>query len=180
MGWTTALTAVANTPLTAGQWNGSIRDNLLETTPGIATDARTVFVTAGTNKIAARLIKDHIVDNAEETATASYGDLATVGPTVTLETGFSALVWHKCLCASSTNGNARMSYAVSGNTTIAAADNKARESDGGAGSWSPCSSVTNLETALNPGDNTFTAKYGIFVTAGTATFTNRRIVVMGL
>jgi len=179
MAWTTPLSAVANTPLTAGQWNASVRDNMLETTPGVATAKRKIFVTNGTNKIAERDLKDHIVDVEESTTSTSYVDLGTIGPRVTLRTGFSALVWIRCMSSNSGGGTAHMSYAVSGGTTIAAANNKARSADGGSGSWSPASSVTNLETALDSGDeHTFTAKY--LSSSVTSSFSRRRIVVLGL
>ena len=178
MAWTTALTAVANTMLTAGQWNASVRDDLLETTPGVAALSRRIFVTAGTNKIAERDIKDSIINNREDTASTSYTDLASFGPEVSMVTGFSALVWIRCLCNNSAGGSSRMSYAVSGATTVAAANNKARQAEGGAGAWSDACSVTNLESALEPGANIFTAKYD--VTSGTGTFDRRRVVVMGL
>lgn len=177
MGWTTALTAVANTPLTAGQWNASIRDNLMETTPALASVARGIFVTAGTNKIAEREIASDVVANQEETTSTSYTDLDTFGPEVTLVTGPSGLVWIKCNQFNSGGGTAHMSFAVSGETTTAAANNKARSSDGGAGTLTDSATVTALEV-LNPGINTFTAKY--LSSSVTSTFKYRHIIVMGL
>lgn len=177
MGWTVPLSAVANTGLTAGQWNASVRDNLLETTPGKATSQRRIFVTDGDNKIAERQILDHIIDTDEETTSLSYADLYTLGPTVTMQTGFGALVWTTCWCDNSSTTNSRQSYAVSGDTTTAAADNVANEADGGSGANSIRSSVCSL-TITNPGINTIACKYK--VTGGTGTFGKRRILVMGL
>jgi len=177
MGWTAPLTAVTNTMLSAGQWNASVRDNLEETTPAVATVGRRIFVTDGDNKIAERDVKDHIVDAKEETTSTSYVDLDTLGPTVTLQTGQQALIWLTSHCNNSSTTNSVHSYAVSGETTTAADDNKGRETDGGLGGYNDRCTVTNLE-ATNPGINTFTSKYK--VTGGTGAFKFRRIVVMGL
>ena len=177
MGWTAPLTAVTNTMLSAGQWNASVRDNLEETTPAVATVGRRIFVTDGDNKIAERDIKDHIVDAKEETTSTSYTDLDTLGPIITIETGQAALVWICSHMSNTGSTNSLHSYAVSGETTIATDDNKARDVDGGDGGFGDRCTVTNLD-ATNPGTNIFTSKYK--VTGGTGTFQKRRLIVMGL
>ena len=176
MAWTTPLSVVANTVLTAGQWNAGVRDNLLETCPAKATDTSKIFVTDGAGKIAARDIVDHIIDDQETTASTVYIDLTPPGPFVTLTTGNLALVWLNGQVGNTATTNTLMTYDVTGATTTAADTNKALECDGGAGVANRLC-VTNLES-VNPGVNTFTTKYK--VTGGTGTFYKRRLVVMGL
>lgn len=117
-----------------------------------------------------------VVDTAQTTASTSYTDLATAGPAVTVTIGSTgkALV---TFSADMSNTNAaaenRMSYAVSGATTTAAADaislNFVSPSAGTGGN----SGMTVLLTGLNAGSTTFTAKYR--VNAGTGTFQRRRL-----
>ena len=176
MAWTVPLTAVANTVLSAGQWNASVRDNLLETTPGKATTRGRIFVTSGTNKIAARAVEQHIVSNIETTTSLTYVDLDTLGPTVTLETGPQAIVWLTGSLQNSSTFQTFASYEISG---AAAGDQEAMLVDGGAAANSPRCSVTNLQTIADPGINSFTMKYRVG-TASTGLAWRRRILVMGL
>jgi hypothetical protein len=80
------------------------------------------------------------------------------------------------LFGSTGNSAAFMSVAVSGATTVAASDaNSLRV----AGNDAVRASATALITGLTPGSNTFTAKYKQ-VGSGTATFSDRNIVVIPL
>ena len=63
MAWTTPLTAVSNTALTAAQWNASVRDNLLMTAPALATTTGRHFVSTGANTIAERAISSNSVSS---------------------------------------------------------------------------------------------------------------------
>lgn len=56
MAWTTPLTAVSGSILTAAQWNASVRDNLNETAPAKATTADRMFVTTGPNALQQNVI----------------------------------------------------------------------------------------------------------------------------
>lgn len=108
----------------------------------------------------------------ETTGSTSFTDLATVGPTVSIETGDAAEVTIYTQCSVNTPTQfVVMGFAVSGATTIAAADNRAiGKSDtgnvfkGGA---------TFLVEGLTPGVNVFRAKYR--VTGGTGSYNDRRI-----
>jgi len=176
MAWSTPLTAVANTMLTAGQWNASVRDNLKESEAAVASRSSRILVTDGANRLAERDILDHIIDDQETTTATSYGDLTPVGPVVTITTGTLALTWLNGQVQNTASTNTFMSVALSGATTVAASDAWALECDGGAGQANRLC-VHRLQSC-NPGVNVFTTKYR--VSGGTGTFYKRRLIVMGL
>lgn len=179
MAWTTPLTATSNTALTAAQWNASVRDNLLQTAPALATTAGGMFATTGANAIAQRIPSSSQVSGSDVTAFTSYVDLnGGANPVVTVTCGVAALVSVGALAANSTSGaNTFCSYAVSGANTIAGTD---ATSLGGVSSAAGATAVTGsrvrLETGLAAGSNTFTEKYR--VSTGTGTFSNRHIAVV--
>lgn len=177
MAWSTPLTAVSNTSLTAAQWNASVRDNLLETAPAKATLADRIFVTTGANQLAQREVPYAAVGAIQSTANASFTNLATVGPSVTLTTGFSVIVILSCYSFNNTVGaNAQMGVAVSGATTIAAtSDESVTHESGAAGDLEQMSYVFGLG-GLNPGVNTFTCQY-LAGGGGTASFGRRRLII---
>jgi hypothetical protein len=96
----------------------------------------------------------------ETTASSSYTDLATFGPSVTLVTGTTAEIWFSALTyRNSTGTTSYMTIAVSGATTIAAADvNASAYAYALANAYAPLSRCI-IMTGLTPGSNTFTAKY---------------------
>lgn len=96
MAWTAPMTAVTNDVWTSAQFNANVRDNLLETMPGKATTAGALFTATGANAIAQRSAAAAVVNTSQTRANAAYGDLTTVGPSVTVTTGTSALVWIQC------------------------------------------------------------------------------------
>lgn len=185
MAWTTPLTAVANATLTAAQWNASVRDNLLTTSPALASAAGSLFVATGTNAIAQRTpTATHIAASCTSTTTATYGapTTGTAGPVVSgVTTGTNAIVAVGALMQGTAGAN--MSYAVSGASTIAAVD-----------AWSiqvrPPAAAQNFRyssvylhsaatTPLTAGSNTFTAQYTT-PTGGTGTFAERHLLVIPL
>jgi hypothetical protein len=113
---------------------------------------------------------------AELTSSATYVDLATVGPSVTLNTGSTVLV-HIAGMLLNTLGNnlSFIGIAVSGATTIAANDTQAIQYQSYANSAFGQHGMTFTITGLTPGSNTFTLKYR--ASGGTSTFTNRRLTV---
>jgi hypothetical protein len=182
MAWTTPLTAVANTPLTAAQWNASVRDNLLMTAPALATTAGQLWVSTGANAGAMRTPTiSNIATNESFTPSAAvFGDLATVGPIVgPLTTGTKAIVMYGAYLANATGlGSGIMSYAVSGSTTIAATTSNAiRFASSNAGEVNRAFGL-DMPT-LTAGSNTFTAKY-TSGTGGTVTALNRTLIVFPL
>jgi len=106
-------------------------------------------------------------------------DLATVGPAVTVTTGTKAMVTVGAGASNNTLGLAsRVAAAVSGATTIAAADGDSYLEESGnvddqhQGTW------TYITTALNAGSNTFTVKYRTSAGGGTSTFSRRLVTVV--
>jgi hypothetical protein len=113
---------------------------------------------------------------SQATSSTSFVDLSTVGPSVTLTTGTSAIVSVGAASSPAAQGpSAVMSFAVSGATTIAASNDFA--SYGSDPYVESVSMITKL-TTLTAGSNTFTAKYR--ATSGTATFFNRSITVWAI
>lgn len=117
--------------------------------------------------------------NTQTSSSTSYVDLATVGPSVTLETGDAAEVTIVATIGNSAGAHCYMSFAVSGATTLAASD--LRAFFGPVGNIVTLASrftATYMVTGLTAGDNTFTAKYR--VGTGTGTWENRTIFVRPL
>lgn len=173
MAWTTPMTAVANAVFTAAEYNLYVRDNLLETEPAKATTTGSLFVGTEAHTITERRPDIAVVATSQQTTSATYTNLATSGPAVTVTTGERAIVMHQCLLTNSSTNSSYMSHAVTGATTAPAED-----------SWSTRRQGTDdilaasLYTWLNltPGSNTFTAKYRVAGTTGT--FADRRLVVI--
>jgi len=121
------------------------------------------------------------VTTQQTTTSTSYTDLTTSGPAVTVTTGTKALV---IVTAQSRNNLGaefcRISYAVSGATTIAADDSFAinwQQPQDGTFAQQIRTSVASV-VSLTAGSNTFTLKYK--VSNGTGTFLNRAIFVINL
>lgn len=180
MAWTSPKTWTASTMLTAAELNEQLRDNLAETMPAKATTASAWFCVDQENSIAERVIKSSRVLTTELRSSTSYGDLSTVGPSVTCETGPAALVMFSSRIDNDTaNAQGLVSYKVSGATTSAAADSRAIITDG-LGAGSPLQlGMWDLITTLTPGENTFTLQYRAGG-AGTAQFFRRYITVLPL
>lgn len=170
------MTAVSNTALTAAQWNIHVRDNLNETAPAKATVAGRIFVTTGANSIAERAISEIVVPTSENTGSTTFTDLTTVGPTLSIVTGPSAIVWVSCGMSNSTTNGGAMSFAVTGASTIAATDTQSYGYQGAASAGGRAAWVGTVP--LTPGTNTFTAKYR--VNGGTGFFDTRRLGVIAL
>lgn len=116
---------------------------------------------------------------SETTASTTYTDLATAGPSVTLSTGTTALVHLSGLItAGATSAVSLMSVAVSGATTIAAVDTRAVFTSSSSGSFQIAAGRTVVIGGLTAGTNTFTIKYR--VTASTGTFEARELFVQGI
>lgn len=175
MAWSAPMTAVASSVFTAAQFNTFLRDNLNETAPAKATTAGSHFAVSGLNEIVERIAVSASVLTSETTTGTTFTDLATPGPAVTVETGPCALVIVHGSMENTGTGSSRMAYDISGDTTIAAADNRGVGVFGVAGAGAIHSGVA-WHAELTPGTNTFTAKYR--VSAGTGTFLSRRIVVV--
>lgn len=175
MAWTTPATFVDSNVLTAAELNTFLRDNMLETMAAKATAPLRHFVTSGPNSIVEREIGRAFVAAKEMTASTSFTDLGTVGPSVTVTTGLVALtlftITTSCTIA---NVASHATVAISGATTVPASDNTA---------IMVRNRVANNETRLSmaemvglvPGSNTFTVQYKMG--AGEGTFADRELTV---
>jgi hypothetical protein len=116
------------------------------------------------------------VVTTESTSSTAFTDLATPGPSVSIMTGTKALVIFDCI-ASVTDApeQAFMSVAVSGATAIPASVLYSIQCPA-AQSFTLGYGV--LFTTLNPGLNTFTAKYACNG-FNSATFARRRLSALG-
>lgn len=120
------------------------------------------------------------VSTAEGTTSTTYTDLATTTDTVTVDIGNSgmALVFpHTQFSSSSTTATQWCGYDISGATTKAADDDRAIMQTANTSMVQQFGGCF-LETGLTPGSTTFKMKYR--GSAGTSTFTYRRIAVIPL
>ena len=119
------------------------------------------------------------IDTSQTTASATYVDLATVGPVVTEVTGTSVLVIVNFRFTVASTTPSFVSVAVSGATTRAAADADACPAVCQVSSAGPvpCSAMILL-TGLTAGTNTFTMRYR--AGAGTPAFSFRSLAVLRL
>lgn len=177
MAWTTPITAVANATFTAAQFNASVRDNLLQTAPALATTAGRFFATTAANAIAERIPSASTVTATETTTATSYSALTTAGPAVTVTTGPTVLVSFGCSVSNDTAGaNVFTSYALSGANTAASNDNWSMGNAASATARPMVASRVKMETGITAGSNTFTMQYR--VSGGTGTFSGRHIAVI--
>jgi len=151
MAWTTPMTFTVGQILTAAQLNANLSANL--------------------NYL--RSNATNVVGTSESTASATFVDLATVGPSVTATTDVQAMVIVSAYMTNSGVNYSTMGFAVSGASTIAATDSYAVSLIGTNGGRV---GVPFFVTGLTAGSNTFKAVYRSG--AGTATFQDRRITVM--
>lgn len=119
-----------------------------------------------------------VIATSQTTTGTAYGDLATVGPAVTVtigSTGKAKVSLHSAIANATSSLASYYGFAVSGATVQAASDALAI----GFTSPSPGAGIrcgtTILLTGLNPGSTTFTAKYRMDPGVGPATFVDRRL-----
>lgn len=171
------MTAVASSVFTAAQFNTFVRDNLSETAPAKATTPGSHFVTSDTNQISESTPQAAYISTSEVTTApliGAYGDLATTGPTVTVNVQNAAFVAIYSNQLSSAGIGAWMSYDVSGASSVSATDDRSIQFGSTGGQRA---GAAFIQTGLTPGSTTFTAKYRVS-TSGTATFSVRRIAVI--
>lgn len=177
------MTAIAGQVVAAADFNLYVRDNLNLTEAAKALNVGGFFVATGANAIAERIFTTATVDTSQTTASTSYADLGTVGPQVTVTTGTKAIVIVGARIGDNTNtaGNPsnKMSWAVSGASTVAANDQWACGLIQATGQLRAIyTSRWQLALGLTAGSNTFTAKYA--VSSGTGAFDHRSIHVLPL
>lgn len=120
-----------------------------------------------------------VVATSQTTTSTSYTDLSTAGPAVTLTTGTKAYVILTTYTFNNTsNSVSNMGFAVSGATTIAAADTACLLFRGNIAGGQDIQASAVYEVTLTAGSNTFTSKYK--VSGNTGTFSNRGITVIAV
>jgi hypothetical protein len=169
------MTAVTGSVFTAAQFNLNVRDNLALTAPAAAMTAGAMIITNGFRLLIERTAIVGYLGDFETTATATYGDLATVGPAATVSSGTKCLVSVGGQVANSISGlGSRICPAVSGATTIATTDaNSLGSESGNAGDGYQATFVTQY--TLTGGTNTFTLKYRTTAGGGVSTFGHRLV-----
>lgn len=179
MAWTAPKTWATAEVLTAADMNTYVSDNMEETAPGIATSSGSIICGAGTNQIAQRIPDTVYVSTSQTTTSTSYTDLATAGPAVTVTCGSRAIVMAQAFTSNSTQGNRSfLSVAVSGSSSVAAADDWAAIYESGNANDGSSVSTTYLFEGLTAGSNTFTMKYR--ANGGTGAWSLRRLTVIPL
>jgi hypothetical protein len=130
------------------------------------------------NELHADPLQQEVNTNEASTATG-YGALTTAGPSVTktLVVGQKVLVIVSCWMGTVADGDGYMSFAVTGGTSLAAADANACILDPGAGvnMGAVAVSRTTVFTAGGSGSHTFTAQYK--TNGNSMSFQRRRIVI---
>lgn len=178
MAWAVPITFTTGA-LAAADLNAMLRDNMNETMPAKATIPGSYFVGTGINTIAQRQVAADVVLTSETRTLASYGDLATPGPAVTVTTGTRVIVVVTAQVSNNTlNGVAQASYAISGATTTAASGAYSLDFQNAGSSQHMAASHVSWQQ-VNAGSNTFTMKYQT-QSGGTSTFLRRRILVFPL
>lgn len=122
------------------------------------------------------------VDTSQSTTSATFTDLTTSGPAVTVtigSTGKAMIDIFSSLNNNTTGQGAVMGFAVSGATTVAAGDDYAISYSVAAANSGANLGAPFLLSTLTAGANTFTSKYHC-TASGTATFQYRKIILTPL
>ena len=160
--------------------NTHVRDNLRETAPFLATAGSQLFVSTAANTLTARSFAGNGITTQQTTASTSFTDLASTGPTVTVTTGTNAIVIVNCEMSNATAGQEALAdFAITGASARSASSATAITAVSSAADERYRIGVTQLfTTGVSAGSNTFQMKYR--VTGGTGTFLNRRLVILPL
>lgn len=184
MAWTTPMTAVANTPFTAADYNQQIRDNMRCQAPYVTDTAGDTYVVRSANTIVSTGIEYAEVLTSQTTTSTTYTDLATSGPSITISGGIlgqQAMVWISAEMDNNTLSlQTSCAVEVSGASSYAASDTRCAITRDGLAATNPSQYMgAFLYDPINRGASvTFTMKYR--VGGGTGTFVNRRIMVWPL
>lgn len=122
-----------------------------------------------------------LIATSESTASTSYTDLATVGPSVTVTIGVNGLALLTITVQQSNSAGTAVtytSYVASGANTIAASDNTALVFVSPANNNALQASYTALLTGLTAGSTTFKMQYRCNGSIGS--WLNRRLAVIPL
>lgn len=155
----------------------NIKDNKLTTSNSVVT-ANITNAAVTPDKLSSAGNQASITTGQSMGAT-SYGDMASVGPSVTVTIGANGLAYI-VITAQLSNNNLNSftfaSFVASGANTIAASDLRAALQKAIVANDDGTRTFSYLATGLTPGSTTFTMKYR--VSSGTATIGNRYISVI--
>lgn len=157
--------------------HGTLNDavNAIETKVGITGSAASV--SSVISAINQQIPQSASVATSQTTTSTTYADLGTVGPSVTVTTGTIAIVTITASMSSSASADgAAAAFAISGASTVNAADAMSLSVNLLPVNGAVQHSATYYVTGLTAGANTFKMQYRA-ITAGTATFLNRQIIV---
>lgn len=154
---------------------------MLITPAGLATVAGQMWVSTAANAGAMRTPAFASITAAQNTTSiATYGDLATVGPVVTVTTGVSVIYGFTANISNGTGGGGgQMAIAITGATTIAADDSRMIYVKSFGNGIATRLGQVQFQPGLTAGSNTLTAKYTT-PTGGTATFADRHLFAIPL
>jgi hypothetical protein len=179
MAWTSPMTAVDNQELTAQLYNVHVRDNFMELAPAKATVSGGFFAANGSQRISERYPTVSTVATTESTTSATYVDLATEGPEVTVSTGKEAIIFYSAQTSSATaNVAAIYSFEIVGDLNEDGGHRMLQ--DGRAANETARGYGIYHTTGLEPGTNTFRMKYKSGTGGTSASFTNRELIVFPL
>jgi hypothetical protein len=180
MAWNAPITWTPNQTLTAALLNTQLRDNMLQTMPGLASGPNEYLMCTASGTVATREIACANVTTLETRTSTTFGDLTTAGPSVTLTTGDSAIVIISAQHSINVDyAEIISSHAVSGATTIAASDNYSiTTNETLSNSVHACNVMLWGTGDLTPGTNTFTMKYRVGTAGNIGSFSKREIIVI--
>lgn len=179
--------------LTHADQDGTLKAGAVDVAAVLASDVVTTAKILDANVTTAKIANANVtadklglspqaafVATAETTTSTSYVDLTTITDSVTATIGANgvALVTISANILPASDSFALVSYAVGGATTVAPDDSRAIRIKTTSGVTEAQLSWTNVVTGLTPGSNTFKMRYR--VSAGTGTFSNRRISAVPL
>lgn len=178
MAWSAPMTAVTNTVWTAAQFNQHVRDNLSVTEAAVAQTSGSLIVSTAANALTYRTPQVTFLSRFEDTASTTYGDLATAGPAVTVTSGTKALIMLGGQVTNNTAGlGSRIGVTISGATSSSASDTNSYYAEAGNTSDKFQGTWVYINSSLTAGSNTFTLKYRTTAGGGTSTFGHRLIAV---
>lgn len=183
MAWTSPMTAVANTPMTAALYNANVRDNLRCEAPYLTGSVGDTYVVRRAKTIVSRTVEFATVTTPQTTTSTTYVDLATVGPTITVSEilGQQAMVWISAEVDNDTaDAQSVATLEVSGAAAYAAVITRSCVVRDALAANKPIQYMAcYLFDPISRGKPvTFTMKYR--VGSGTGTFANRRMAVWPL
>lgn len=179
MSWTAPATFTDGNVLSAADMNTFLRDNMLETMPGKATGQLRHYIADGANRIIERQIVKEYIEVADVTSSTSYGDLGTVGPSITLVASQAVLVFWTMYVENNTAGATNCSSIdVSGATVSGPADSKALMIPIYTADKGRQVGMADIIAGLAPGTHTFKLQYR--VDSGTGKFAKRSLIVIAL